>query len=142
VAQGDSLPSAVAGLRPGSLVRATLPEGRRITGRLSLVGDARIGIRGSESGVDTLRIAGLATLSARRRHTGTGAIVGGIAGAGFGVFVAMMANALCEGGSDCAGARPYLIAVPLFGSGGALAGAAVGSVFPRWKRIYPPATRP
>ena len=119
------------------VVRATFPDGRRLTGQYSLVGDGRIGIRGFEAGMDTLRMTELASLSYRRRHTGTGAIVGGIAGAGFGVFVALVASALCEGGDDCSGARPYLIAVPLFGSGGALVGAAIGSAFPKWKQVFP-----
>lgn len=119
------------------MVRATLPGGGRLTGEYGLVGDGRIGIRNPAGRVDTLRLLELSTLAVRNRHTRAGAIVGGIGGAGFGVFVALVANALCEGGDDCSGARPYLIAIPVFGAGGALLGAAVGSAFPKWKKVYP-----
>ena len=139
LAQGvPSLPAdPLARIEPGTVIRVELRSGTRVTGRFERVGDGRLGIRSSDGTGDTFRVSELRTLSVRRRHTGTGAIIGGGLGAGFGVFVGWLANAICEGGQDCSGARPYLLAVPLFGSAGALAGAGVGSIFPRWRRIFP-----
>jgi hypothetical protein len=139
MAQAAPSPPAdpLARLEPGAMIRVELRSGTRVTGRFEQVGDGRLGIRSNNGTGDTLRLAELRTLSVRRRHTGTGAIVGGVLGVGFGVFVGWLVNATCEGGRDCSGARPYLLAVPLFGSAGALAGAGVGSIFPRWRRIFP-----
>ena len=100
------------------------------------VGDGRLGVRGDLGPTDTLRLGELQELAVRGRQTRTGAIVGGIAGVAVGIFVGVMVNGLCET-DDCEGARPYLISIPAFGAGGALLGAAVGSAFPKWKRVFP-----
>jgi len=120
----------------GKYVRARLDPNRTISGHFVPVGDGRLGIRHDAGVIDTLRLAQLRELSVRGRHTKAGAILGGIAGAGFGTFVAIVVNALCET-DDCRGARPYLIAIPVFGAAGGLVGAVVGTAFPRWKRVYP-----
>jgi len=120
----------------GKYVRARLDPDRTISGHFIPVGDGRLGIRLDAGVTDTLRLAELRELSVRGRHTKAGAILGGIAGAGFGTFVAIVVNAMCET-DDCRGARPYLIAIPAFGAAGALLGAAVGTAFPKWKRVYP-----
>ena len=120
----------------GKYVRARLDPDRTISGHFVPAGDGRLGIRRDAGVTDTLRLADLRELSVRGRHTKAGAILGGIAGAGFGTFVAIVVNALCET-DDCRGARPFVIAIPAFGAGGALLGAAVGTAFPKWKRVYP-----
>jgi hypothetical protein len=120
----------------GKYVRARLDPDRTISGHFVPVGDGRLGIRHDAGATDTLRLAELRELSIRGRHTKAGAILGGIGGAGFGTFVAIVVNALCET-DDCRGARPYLIAIPAFGAAGALLGAVVGTAFPKWKRVYP-----
>lgn len=120
----------------GKYVRARLDPNRTISGHFVPVGDGRLGIRHDAGATDTLRLAELRELAVRGRHTMAGAILGGIAGAGFGTFVAIVVNALCET-DECRGARPYLIAIPAFGAGGALVGAVVGTAFPKWKRVYP-----
>ena len=89
-----------------------------------------------QAGRKPCRLSELRELSVRGRHTKTGAILGGIAGVAFGTFVGLIANALCET-DTCDGAEPFVIAIPAFGAGGALVGAAVGSAFPKWKRVFP-----
>lgn len=121
---------------PGKYVRARLDPDRTISGHFVPVGDGRLGIRHDAGATDTLRLAELRELAVRGRHTKAGAILGGIAGVGFGTFVAIMVTALCET-DDCRGGRPFAIAIPVFGAGGALVGAAVGTAFPKWKRVYP-----
>lgn len=126
----------LAQIDSGKYVRARLDPDRTVRGHFVPVGDGRLGIRRDAGVTDTLRLADLRELSVRGRHTKAGAILGGIAGAGFGTFVAIVVNALCET-DDCRGARPFVIAIPAFGAGGALLGAAVGTAFPKWKRVYP-----
>ena len=128
--------SVLARIDSGKVIRAKLDPARTVIGAYTPIGDGRLGIRTQEGGSETLRLTELRELSVRGRHTRTGAIVGGLAGAAFGTFVAVIANALCETDS-CDGAEPFVIAIPAFGAGGALVGAAVGSAFPRWKRVYP-----
>ena len=120
----------------GKYVRARLDPDRSVSGHFVPVGDGRLGIRRGAGLTDTLRLADLRELSVRGRHTKAGAILGGIAGAGFGTFVAIVVIALCDT-DDCRGARPYVIAIPAFGAGGALLGAVVGTAFPKWKRVFP-----
>jgi len=126
----------LAQIDSGKYVRARFDPDRTVRGHFVPVGDGRLGIRRDAGVTDTLRLADLRELSVRGRHTKAGAILGVIAGAGFGTFVAIVVNALCET-DDCRGARPFVIAIPAFGAGGALLGAAVGTAFPKWKRVYP-----
>jgi hypothetical protein len=132
----DGIPPAVAEVRPGAFVRARLGEDRTLSGRFVAVGDGRIGIRSDAGATDTLRLRDVGELAVRARHTKTGAIIGAVAGAAFGAFVGYMAYALCEVDS-CRDGSTFLIAIPAFGAGGALVGAAVGSAFPSWKKVYP-----
>jgi hypothetical protein len=135
-AAAQSQPAVLGQIDSGKYVRARLDPDRTIRGHFVPVGDGRLGIRHDAGVTDTLRLAELRELSVRGRHTKAGAILGGIAGAGFGTFVAIMVTALCET-DDCRGARPFAIAIPAFGAGGALVGAVVGTAFPKWKRVYP-----
>ncbi|HEV8123380.1 MAG TPA: hypothetical protein VGP80_04005 [Gemmatimonadales bacterium] len=69
----------------------------------------------------------------RGRHTKTGAIIGGILGAGGGIFLGLLAEGLCE--YDCA--HNAYIPLGLVGLGaGAGAGALIGMAFPRWKELH------
>lgn len=133
-AQGQ--PPVLSQIESGKYVRARLDPDRTVSGHFVPVGDGRLGIRRDAGVTDTLRLAELRELAVRGRHTKAGAILGGIAGVGFGTFVAIMVTALCET-DDCRGGRPFAIAIPVFGAGGALVGAAVGTAFPKWKRVYP-----
>jgi hypothetical protein len=128
--------SVLARIDSGKVIRAKLDPARTVIGAYAPVGDGRLGIRTDAGGTETLRLSEIRELSVRGRHTKTGAIVGGIAGAAFGTFIGFVVNAVCDS-PDCQSAEPYLIAIPAFGGGGALLGAAVGSAFPKWKRVYP-----
>lgn len=69
----------------------------------------------------------------RGRHTKTGAIIGGILGAGGGLFLGLLAEGLCE--YDCA--HNAVVPVTLIGIGiGAGVGAIIGTAFPRWKELH------
>ena len=130
-------PGELPPIEPGKVVRARLTTATTVTGRFTSVSDGRLGIDTDAGRAEAIPIEQIKELAVRGRHTKAGAIIGGIGGAGFGAFIALMVNALCEGGDDCSGFRPWAIAVPAFGAGGALVGAAVGSAFPKWKRVYP-----
>jgi hypothetical protein len=135
IAQNPAGPT-IGRVAPGAFVRARTDADRPLAGRFVPVGDGRLGIRSDQGVTDTLHLGELRELSVRGRHTKTAAIIGGIAGVAAGIFVGVMVNGVCET-DDCRGARPYLIAIPAFGAGGALLGAAVGSAFPKWKRVFP-----
>jgi len=137
-AQAPPTPSeaVLARVEPGKVVRARLHSDRTVVGQYAPVGDGRLGIRTDAGTTDTLSLTALRELSVRGRHTKTGAIVGGIAGVGFGVFVGWVVTHVCDA-ADCDGAGPYAVAIPLFGGGGALLGAAIGAAIPKWKRVFP-----
>lgn len=128
--------TVLARIETGKVVRARLDPGRTIVGVYSPLGDGRLGIRTDAGDTETLRLTDLRELSVRGRHTKTGAIIGGVAGIGLGVFVATIVRAVCDA-ADCDDTGPYLVAVPLFGAGGGLLGAAIGAAIPKWKRVYP-----
>jgi len=123
---------ALARLHPESMVRVEA-DGRRLEGRFDGLTSSgiRVAFDGTGESVDLSR---LSAVWVRGRHTETGAIVGGAAGLGLGLFVGYVANALCETG-DCGSA--YLLAPALFIPAGALVGAAVGAAIPNWRRIIP-----
>ena len=77
-------------------------------------------------------LASIDTLWERRTASKTGALVGGLLGAGIGVFVATQAVEKGE--------TPSPDYVGLFAIGGAvgggLLGALVGRAFPKWHRLY------
>jgi hypothetical protein len=135
--QSTSPPETVlARIESGKVVRARLDSDRTVVGQYAPVGDGRLGIRTDAGTTDTLPLTGLRELSVRGRHTKTGAMVGGIAGIGFGIFVGYVVTHVCDS-TDCDGSGPYAVAIPLFGGGGALLGAAIGAAIPKWKRVFP-----
>jgi hypothetical protein len=135
-ASASSPDAVLARIESGKTVRARLAPDRTIVGVYAPVGDGRLGIRTDAGGTETLRLTELRELSVRGRHTNTGAIVGGIAGVGFGFFVGWMVTHVCDA-ADCHGSGPYAVAIPLFGAGGALLGAVMGTAIPKWKRVFP-----
>ncbi len=72
--------------------------------------------------VDTIRVR-------RGSHWQTGAIVGGIAGALFGVGVMQAVCGLSESTTDCTGNT--ILGSLMFGGAGAGVGALIGGLFPR-----------
>ncbi len=83
-----------------------------------------------------LRLDQITAVWRRGRATKAGAIVGGVLGTGFGVFVGLLAGALCESGCDDTALYPVAGGLG-FGAAGAGLGAIVGAAIPRWKRIAP-----
>ncbi len=123
-------------LGPTSVVRATLPDGRRLTGRFVAMGDGHLGVRAESGLTDTLSLGLVRTLDLRGRHTKTGAIIGGSAGLAAGLFFGWFIGALCDA-AVCDRAEPFLLTIPIFAGGGTLLGAAIGAAVPKWKQIYP-----
>ncbi len=71
-----------------AVIRATLPDGRAVTGRFQGISDGHLDVR-TESGItETLTLARVRTLEVRGRDTRTGAIVGGVTGLAAGIFTA------------------------------------------------------
>jgi MFS family permease len=77
-------------------------------------------------------VAAIDTLWERRTASKTGALVGGLLGAGIGVLVAT--QAIEEGETPSAG---WVGVFAIGGAvGGGLLGALVGRAFPKWHRLY------
>ncbi len=135
-ASASSPEAVLARIESGKVVRARLDPDRTLVGSYAPVGDGRLGIRSDLGATDTLRLGEIRELAIRGRHTKTGAIVGGMAGVGLGIFIGWIVTNTCDA-ADCDGSGPYAVAIPLFGGGGALLGAAIGTAIPRWKRVFP-----
>jgi hypothetical protein len=125
---------ALARLHPESVLRIESQNGRRVQGRFDGLSQTtiRVSFDGSGESVDLDR---LTAVWVRGRQTKTGAIIGGVAGLGLGLFVGYIANALCDT-DDCPG-EAYVLAPALFIPAGALVGGAVGAAIPHWRRIIP-----
>ena len=118
-----------------SLVRLR-SEGARLTGRLIAVGGGVATVE-TETGRRGVSLSGVDTVWVRGRAAGTGAVVGGIAGAvGLGIFTALVVDAMCET-DDCETAGAGLVGGLIGGAGGALLGAGIGALIPKWKRRWP-----
>lgn len=125
---------AALGVKPGKSVRVAVPGEGRVTGA----------VRTSDANGLVLQTAGgprtFATLPdtlwTRERAIGAGAIVGGIAGIGGGIFLGLIANALCE--YDCGSpAADAAVGALVTGVAGAALGTLVGAAIPRWQRRVP-----
>ena len=118
-----------------SLVRLR-SEGSVVTGRLIAVGGG-VATLDTEAGRRAVSLPGVDTAWVRGRAAGTGAMIGGIAGAvGFGVFLAVVVDAMCET-DDCETVGAGFVGGLIGGAGGALLGAGIGALIPKWKRRWP-----
>ena len=135
-AYGQRKPSQNVALRPGQTVRVWLADGQRFEGRLVAVDSSPLVLRFAGSH-PVVALTAIDSLWLRRHSSGRGALIGGILVGGFSFGVAAWACAVIAegGGCDAWGA----VAVITLGGGGvgALLGAGVGGLFPRWKRIEP-----
>lgn len=130
--------AAVARLRTGSHVRVTWPDGAGLSGRLTRrTSDSLIISVGAAA--RPVALADVAAVwEACGRATAPGARLGAVTmGAAGGVFGLLFGGLWCE--SECGRARAAGAATGL-ASGitlGAFAGGAIGSLFPRWHRLFP-----
>ena len=137
-----SVPCAVVegqtgvGLHAGQTVRVRLADGQRFEARLVGVDSSPLVLRFAQS-PQGVPISSIDSLWLRRRGTARGAIIGGIVvgGASF-ALAAVVCTALGEGtGCDAWGT---VVAFSVAGASvGALLGAGMGSLFPRWQRVDP-----
>ena len=131
-----SLGPVVASTRPGTLVRAELGDGSRVTGALGGADASSFTLAPDSTGVVTVRFDDTRRFWRRGRAVGTGAIAGGAIGAATGAFLGMLVHAICE--YDCSGSEAGAAVVGglLVGGIGAGAGAIIGAAFPRWKEVW------
>lgn len=127
----ESLGSVVQGLRPGQMIRVKTVQAGRVEARLLTLDGNTLRVQRENS--PDIPVANIDSLWVQGHATGTGAIVGGLAGGlVFGVLIA----GACAHGADCSG-----VEVPAMTAGGvvvgALVGALLGSGVPRWKLRYP-----
>jgi hypothetical protein len=125
--------TSVALLKPDRFVRIQVPDFGRVQGNVGAVTPADLTLV-TEEGSRTVHLAAVDTLWVRGRRTKLGAIIGGVVGLGGGVFLGLLAEALCE--NSCEG--DAVLTLGLLGTGtGALTGAIIGTAFPRWRRVHP-----
>ena len=133
---GQTKRSHDVALRPAQTVRVWLADGQRFEGRLVAVDSSPLVLRFAGPH-PVVALTAIDSLWLRRHSSGRGALIGGILVGGFTFGVATWAcTAIAEGsGCDAWGA----VAIITLGGGGvgALLGAGVGGLFPRWKRIEP-----
>lgn len=120
----------LAQLRPNRLVRIESPAMGRIQG--TVVSQTAGELLLVNGGQHVIPLQSIQRVWVRSRHTKTGAIIGGVLGAGGGLFLGLVIQALCEDGCS---SNP-VVPVTLFGAAvGTGTGAIIGSVFPRWKEL-------
>ncbi|HEV8380964.1 MAG TPA: hypothetical protein VGQ29_05225 [Gemmatimonadales bacterium] len=134
-----SLPfTAVAGqrLRAGQTVRVWLADGQRFEARLVGVDSNPIVLRFAQS-PQSVPISSINSLWVRRRGTARGALIGGIVVGSVSLgLLSLVCVALGEG--EGCNSWGYVTAGTVVGAaGGALVGAGVGILIPRWRRVDP-----
>jgi hypothetical protein len=134
--------SLLAQVEVGSRVRVTtMPAkpGRRIGSLVSLDGDSLRYSRWDTTSVIALPLASVARLersTGRRSNTGRGAMIGGLIGAGFGLFLGIAASTDDSGWWEV-GVDDVAVVTAILGAGGAGAGALIGSLSKRdrWEPV-------
>jgi hypothetical protein len=124
---------ALARLTPGTTVRVHTHDGGRIEGRVLRTWGTTLRLDTGAAPTD-LSTAALDSLWVRGTAAKTGAIVAAVPGAVVGGLIGWIANeAACKDvGPPCPEAIPLL---SLAGAGaGAILGAVVGSLIPKWRR--------
>lgn len=131
----QSAPSAVADLRPGQMVRVATAAGGRMSGRVADV-DAAAGTLILESREMPFRIAEIDTLWKRGNAVRTGALIGGGIGlAGTAALTIWVCDVVAEG-NGCSQWGTVALFTAGGGAVGALLGAGIGAVVPKWKRKF------
>src|SRR6267154_4376275 len=123
-------------LRPGQTVRVWLADGQRFEGRLVAVDSSPLVLRFAGSH-PVVALTAINSLWVRRHSAGRGALIGGILVGGFTFGVTSWACSVIAEGSGCHDWGPVTLVALGGGSVGALLGAGVGGLFPRWRRVEP-----
>jgi hypothetical protein len=119
-----------------SLVRLRA-QGIETTGRLIAL-TSGVATLETETGNRTASLASVDSIWVRGRATKTGAIVGGIGGAVlFGAFVGYAVSGLCEVDCDNSFLEGALVGGALGLGGGAILGAGIGALIPKWRLRFP-----
>ena len=126
-------------LRAGQTVRVWLPDGQRFEAQLVGVDSSPLVLRFGQS-PQFVPISSIDSLWLRRTSAGRGAIIGGIVlGATSVAFWTWACYEMSEGN----GCHEWGYVVGLSAGGaaiGALLGAGIGSLFPRWQPLHHPVT--
>jgi len=132
---GQDGPKGTDNLRPGQTLRVWLANGQRFEAKLVGV-DSNLVLRFAQS-PQAVPTSSIDSLWVRRRGTGRGALIGGIVvgGAAFAVG-AVVCSALSEG-DGCHNWGEVTVFGLAGGAVGALLGAGVGSLFPKWRLVDP-----
>ena len=129
--------SVLAPLVPKTSLVRLRTEGTRVTGRLIAL-TSGVATLETDSGNRSASLATVDSIWVRGRATRTGAIVGGIAGAVlFGAFVGYVAEGICEVDCDNSFLEGALVGGALGLGGGALLGAGIGALIPKWRLRFP-----
>lgn len=126
---------AAAQVRVGQTVRVRLATGEPFVERVVGIDSAARALRFADARL--LLVSEIDTLWVRRRATGRGALIGGIVvgGASFGLLV-LVCRAIGEG-EECNAWGTVIGLTAVGAGGGALLGAGIGSLIPRWQRVDP-----
>lgn len=123
-------------LKSGSLLRVEQRDGDRVQGML-VSQDRQVLILRQDHSPRQVALSDLRRVWVRRRSTGTGAIIGALAGGvGGGVLYNFFARVGCES-SHCHITEATLAGSAIGAAGGALAGAIIGAAIPRWRLRFP-----
>ena len=123
--------TSLAQLRLERFIRIETPALGRIRGTVAQRSATELTL--ANGGEHVIPVQEIQRAWVRGNHAKTGAIIGGILGAGGGIFLGLLAEGLCE--YDCA--HNAYIPLGLIGLGaGAGTGALIGMAFPRWKELH------
>lgn len=121
-------------LEQHSLVRLAA-EGARAAGRLVSLGGGAATLE-AETGRRVINLSGVDTVWVRGHATATGAVIGGATALVFGIAAYLVGTAVCE--YECETSAGEVIGgTVVVGGLGALVGAGIGALIPKWKRRYP-----
>jgi len=133
----QSADSVLAPLVPKTSMIRLRTQGTEMTGRL-LALTSGVATLETTSGNRTASLASVDSIWVRGRATKSGAIIGGVAGAVlFGAFVGYAVSGLCEVDCDNSFIEGALVGGALGLGGGALLGAGVGALIPKWRLRFP-----
>jgi hypothetical protein len=120
----------------GRMLRLTTDQ-IRITGRLIAASDGQVTL-GPAGGRVIVAMQDIDTVWVRKTAAGTGALIGGVVGGLFlGIAFYALDQSACTDTVCNGGPAPAIGGAFLGGAIGAIAGAGIGALVPKWKRRFP-----